>query len=98
MVPMLTCGLFRLNDSLAMVVDVSRWAPARPVMRPLELVGGIEPPTSSLPRMRSTPELHEPYGVDAGPENYRGVRGSLVSWDKDPREFPGRFREKRGGS
>src|SRR5262245_14296832 len=36
-------------------------------MRPLELVGGIEPPTSSLPRMRSTPELHEPYGVDAGP-------------------------------
>lgn len=29
----------------------------------LELVGGIEPPTSSLPRMRSTPELHEQRGV-----------------------------------
>jgi hypothetical protein len=25
----------------------------------LELAGGIEPPTSSLPRMRSTPELRE---------------------------------------
>src|SRR5690554_4878604 len=27
--------------------------------KPMELMGGIEPPTSSLPRMRSTPELHE---------------------------------------
>lgn len=25
----------------------------------VELAGGIEPPTSSLPRMRSTPELRE---------------------------------------
>jgi hypothetical protein len=28
----------------------------------LELAGGIEPPTSSLPRMRSTPELREQCG------------------------------------
>jgi hypothetical protein len=28
----------------------------------MELAGGFEPPTSSLPRMRSTPELREQSG------------------------------------
>gem|GEM_PF-6838396 len=34
----------------------------------MELVGGIEPPTSSLPRMRSTPELHEQLSLHAVPQ------------------------------
>jgi hypothetical protein len=33
--------------------------------KPMELMGGIEPPTSSLPRMRSTPELHEQVSVSS---------------------------------
>ncbi len=34
----------------------------------MELVGGIEPPTSSLPRTRSTPELHEQLSSHAVPQ------------------------------
>ena len=33
----------------------------------LELVEGIEPSTSSLPRTRSTPELHEQLALHASP-------------------------------
>ena len=55
---MFTCGLLRWNDSLAMVVVVL--LETVEIYRvTLELAGGFEPPTSSLPRMRSTPELRE---------------------------------------
>lgn len=49
----------------------------------MELVGGIEPPTSSLPRMRSTPELHEQLSLHAVPQWWQWKLSAA--------------REKRGG-
>src|SRR6478672_4315166 len=57
MVPMFTCGLLRSNFSLLIYLPILSKCP---VDKKLEPKAGFEPATSSLPRMRSTPELLGP--------------------------------------
>src|SRR5581483_1625786 len=67
MVPTLTCGLFRVNTSLAIVPPLQNVALRTRMLGeikkrgpvPKKLLLGIEPRTSSLPRTRSTPELQQ---------------------------------------
>src|SRR6476620_4023831 len=58
-VPMFTCGLLRSNFSLLILCVFSgrNREYYKTYQAPVEPKAGFEPATSSLPRMRSTPEL-----------------------------------------
>ncbi len=46
----------------------------------MELVGGIEPPTSPLPRVCSTPELHEQNALQQKLERAAGIEPASSAW------------------
>src|SRR5690554_4484964 len=91
-VPTLTCGLLRSNDCLAIAsqpdqvvsrtqiqqrVDILLYLP---FATKLELMGGFEPPTSPLPRVCSTPELHEHIKLAFSLERVAGIEPASSAW------------------